>query len=728
MVRDPRYDALFEPVRIGPKTMRNRFCKVPHCTSFGSDWPGTQAHFRAMAAEGGWALINTEYCSIHPSSDDHGHGVGARIWDDSDVRNLGLMCEKIHEHDSLAGIELWYGAAHAPNYESRMPARGVSQIPSDFAPMQSCYAIDRAGIRELQRFYVEAAIRARRAGFDVINVYGGHGHPITYQFLDPYYNKRQDEYGGSFQNRARFWHETIQLVREAVGDDCAIAARICLESLREGGMNIADAIAFVELADDLVDLWDLQLGGIISEWGEDTLASRFATENYQRPWLEKVRPHTDKPIVGVGRFTNPDTMVEMVRTKVIDAIGSARGSIADPFLPNKIAAGQLDEIRECIGCNICAARYNQHALLICTQNATAGEEYRRGWHPEKFTRAANADSDVLIVGAGPAGMECAVVLAKRGMRRIHLIDAAEDIGGIMRWVPTLPGLGEWARVVNYRRIQLHKLRRQVEVITGVRLDEQAVLEYGADIVIVATGARWATDGLNGATHSTIPGADAALAHVLTPEQVMVGGKAVPDGPVLVYDCDGYFMGIGMAEKLAREGRSVTLVTPQSVASPYSFFTLEGPRVNKMLRDIGVSVVPDHLITSVAPGRVCGANVYTPDRPVEWDAAAVILVTQRVSDDVLYHDLKANSEALEREGISSLHRIGDCVVPRLIADAVFDGHRLAREIDTDDPATPLPFIRENRHIGASDADYDSVLSRNGAAYVPNSVAVHRHAGQ
>ena len=132
MARDPRYAVLFEPVELGPKTMRNRFCKVPHCTSFGSDWPGTQAYFRAMAAEGGWALINTEYCSVHPSSDDHGH-VGARLWDDTDVRNLGLMCDKLHEHDSLAGVEMWYGAAHAPNYESRMPARGVSQIPSDYA-------------------------------------------------------------------------------------------------------------------------------------------------------------------------------------------------------------------------------------------------------------------------------------------------------------------------------------------------------------------------------------------------------------------------------------------------------------------------------------------------------------------------------------------------------------------------------------------------------------------
>ena len=507
MSRDPRHDVLFEPLRIGPKTMRNRFYKTPHCSSFGSDWPGTQAHFRAMAAEGGWAAISTEYCSIHPSSDGH-PSVGARLWDETDVRNLGLMCERIHEHGSLAGVQLWYGAAHARNYESRMPAAGVSQIPSDYLFVQSCYELDLDGIRELQGHYVAAARRARSAGFDLVNVYGGHGYPITYQFLDPFYNKRTDEYGGSFENRARFWLETIELVKEAVGDDCAIVARICVDSLREGGLAADESLAFIELADHLIDLWDLQIGGSIGEWGEDTLSSRFAAENYERPWIERTRPHTEKPLVGVGRFTSPDTMAEMVRSGLLDVIGSARGSIADPFLPRKIEEGRLDDIRECIGNNICAARYMQRALLICTQNATAGEEYRRGWHPERFEPAGNADNDVLVVGSGPAGMECAMVLGKRGMRRVHLVEGQDDMGGIMRWIPELPSLGEWGRVVNYRRIQIDKLRN-VEFIPGKKLTARDVVEYGAEIVVVATGSHWATDGLNGCSHGTIVRADAS---------------------------------------------------------------------------------------------------------------------------------------------------------------------------------------------------------------------------
>ena len=166
---------------------------------------------------------------------------------------------------------------------------------------------------------------------------------------------------------------------------------------------------------------------------------------------------TAKPIVGVGRLTNPDRMAEIIRSGAWDLIGAARPSIADPFLPKKIEEGRYDEIRECIGCNICAAGAEYGNQIRCTQNATAGEEYRRGWHPEQFERAANADRDVLVVGAGPAGMECAIVLGKRGMRRVHLVEAEPEIGGIMRWVPRLPGLGEWGRVLNWRAVQLQKL-------------------------------------------------------------------------------------------------------------------------------------------------------------------------------------------------------------------------------------------------------------------------------
>jgi dimethylamine/trimethylamine dehydrogenase len=707
MARDPKYDILFEPIQVGPKTLPNRFFQVAHCNGAGSDRPGFQAYFRAMKAEGGWGAVTTEYCSIAPESDDT-HRVSARLWDDGDVRNLSLMCDMIHEQGSLAAVEIWHGGANACGMESRVPARGASQIASPFAFMRACKQMDKQDIREVQQHYVNACKRARDAGFDILTIYYAHTEALLHQFLLPFFNRRTDEYGGSFENRVRFGREVLELVREAVGDDCAIGVRFGVDTLDlpvglgdRGIRQDGEGLQFIEYMDHLVDMWDINVGNAV-EWGEDAAPSRTHPENHERPNVYKVKQHTSKPVLNVGRFTNPDTMVEVIRTGQADIIGAARPSIADPFLPRKIEEGRFDDIRECIGCNVCISRWEVGGPpLVCTQNATSAEEYRRGWHPEKFTPAANADNDVLVVGAGPAGMECAIVLAKRGLRRVHLVDAAEELGGHMRWVPKLPGLGEWARVVNYRRIQLDKLKN-VEVITGTRLDAQGVLEYGAEIVVVATGSRWATDGLQGITNEPIPGADASRPHVATPDQIMTEGKAVGKR-VVVYDCETYFMGVGMAEKLVREGHDVTYVTPFEAIAPYTHYTLEFPRLNRTLRQLGVKIVLEHVLTGVEAGKAKLAEAWLEEES-EIECDTVVLVTQRLSDDALYQQLNADPDALAGAGISGLYQIGDCILPSLIAEAVFSGHRLAREIDSPNPAVALPYIRERRLLNATEEDY------------------------
>ena len=318
------------------------------------------------------------------------------------------MCDMLHEHGALAAAELWYGGPHAPCMETRCVPRAPSQIPSDFEHLTYPKEMDKDDIREVQGFYVEAAKRAREAGFDIVYVYGSHSY-LPQQFLTPYYNRRTDEYGGSFENRARFWRETIEQVKDAVGDDCAIAVRMSTDMfMGEAGTQLErDCLPFVELVDEIVDVWDINVSGI-SEWGEDATPSRFYESGRLLPWQKAVKGVSKKPVLGVGRFTSPDLMVEAINDGALDIIATCRPSISDPFLPKKIDEGRLDDIRECIGCNICISRWEIGGPpLICTQNATAGEEYRRGWHPEKFEQAANADNDVLIVGAGPAGMECA---------------------------------------------------------------------------------------------------------------------------------------------------------------------------------------------------------------------------------------------------------------------------------------------------------------------------------
>ncbi len=723
MARDPKYDILFEPIQIGPKTLKNRFYQVPHCIGAGSEKPGFQAYHRAMKIEGGWGAVCTEYCSIHPESDDTSR-VSARIWDEGDVRNLGAMCDRVHQFGGLAGIELWYGGPHAPCMESRANPRGPSQIPSDFEINIHPRYADKDDILELQKMYVDASLRARDAGFDIVYVYGAHSY-LPLQFLSPFYNKRTDEYGGSFENRARFWKETLEQVREAVGDDCAIASRFAVDTLY-GPSSIEigeDGVRFVEYVDDLVDLWDLTVGDI-AEWGQNAGPSRFFEENHEKPYtgVIKAGDHTNKPVVGVGRITNPDTMVAIINSGQFDIIGAARPSISDPFLPKKIEEGRADDIRECIGCNQCISRWEIGGPpMVCTQNATAGEEYRRGWHPEKFSKAANADKGVLVVGAGPAGMECAMVLGKREMSAVHLVDAAKEIGGCVNWISklghsdgkenlargTARGLGEWARITNYRQIQLDKLRN-VEIHLNSRLSAQDVLDYGAEIVIVATGCHFATDGLNPATHAPIPGADTSLDWQLTPDEVVKGDKQIGQR-VLVLENEGYHMGASVAQRLAGEGKDVHLMTQVGDIAGYMEYTLEAPMLHRDLHRLGVTIHTYTMLEKIEPGACHAYNVWNPAHKDVIEVDTVVLCTQRLSNHELYHELKSDKAALEREGIEGLYLIGDAAAPRMLVDSIFDGHRLAREIDSPNPAMPLPFIRERRLWGeVANADFDSQL--------------------
>ncbi len=672
--------------------MPNRFYQVPHCTGFGTAKPGSQALHRATKAEGGWGAVCTEYAPVSADSDESPY-ISAQLLDEADLAALALTADAAHAHGALAGIELTHTGAHAERRGTRWPAIAPSQLASEYHPFTVPKAMELDDIRRVQADWVRAAEQACSVGFDIVYVYGGHSYLLT-QFLSPFTNRRTDAFGGSLENRARMWIETLELVREAVGDAAALAVRIGVDLTP--GIGIDDALAFIRLADPLVDLWDVNVGSI-ALWSHDSGPSRFFAEGYQLEWTARVREATSKPIVGVGRFTSPDRMAEVVDSGVMDLIGAARPSIADPFLPRKIEEGRYDDIRECIGCNVCISKSESGLHLGCTQNATAGEEYRRGWHPERFGQAANADRDVVVVGAGPAGMECAIVLGKRGFGRVHLVDAAREVGGIMRWVPQLPGLGEWARVVNWRRIQLEKLQN-VEVLTGLELDADGVLTYGAELVVVATGAHWVGDGLNAATHEPIPGADSTLPSVLTPEQVMTEGKRPPGNRVVVYDGEGYFVGAGVAEHLAGEGYAVELVTPFDVVAPVTDETLEGPLLRKRLNDAGIMMRRNACVTGIGQGLVTCESEF--GEVFELEADGVVLVTQRLSNDGLYNSLRADAR-LADEGIEAVYRIGDCVAPRMIADCIFDGHRLGREIDSANPAVPLPHKRERMLVSGRD---------------------------
>ena len=685
MSAESRYDILLEPVRIGPVTARNRFYQVPHCTGMGYRDPTALAHMRGVKAEGGWAVVCTEQVEFHWSAEITPF-IELRLWDDRDVPMLARMAEYIHAHDSLAGLELCYNGLHSPNFYSREVPMGPAGLPvagMSYEPLQG-RTMDKQDIRNLRRWHRTAALRAKRAGFDLIYVYGGHALNILHQFLSREFNRRTDEYGGSLENRARLLKELLTETKEAVGDTCAVPCRLSVDELRgAAGLEKAETEDMIGLVAEIPDLWDVCLAG----WENDSMPSRFGEEGWQEPFIAGVKALTTKPVVGVGRYTSPDRMVSIVKKGIVDMIGCARPSIADPFLPRKVAEGRLEDIRECIGCNICVSGDFTMSPIRCTQNPTMGEEWRRGWHPERI-RPKESEKPVLIVGAGPAGLEAAQALGKRGYE-VTLAERETELGGRVARECRLPGLAAWGRVRDYRAEQLHKLPN-VALYLDSHLDAETVLEFGCPRVVIATGARWRGDGVGRHWTTPVPTEDGA--QVLTPDHLMAGRW--PEGArVTVWDDDHYYMASVLAELLADKGFETTYATPASEASTWSRNTMEQHFVQARLLEKGVRIEAFRNLSRIAPGLVATSCVHT-GRIEEAEADAVVLVTARTPADEIAADLLGQRERWADAGLEAVDAIGDALAPATIAHAVYAGRRYAEALDAPPAADDdVPFKRE-----------------------------------
>ena len=684
MTRDPRYDILFEPVRIGPVTAKNRFFQVPHCTGMGYLRPRTLAAMRGVKAEGGWGVVCTEYNSIHPTSDD-APGVHATLWDDSDIRANRLMTDAVHEHGALAGAELWYGGARSANLYSRLPAMDVASLPNLAGHPFQTRSMDKTDIRDLRRWHRKAAIRARDAGFDIVYVYATHGYLLA-NFLDQVMNTRSDEYGGTLENRLRLIRELIEETKEAVGDRCAVAVRFKADETigADGVPEYGERREMFERLEALPDLWDINIADYSLEMG----MSRFASEGALEPYMSWVKSVTDVPVVTVGRFTSPDTMASQVRRGITDFIGAARPSIADPFLPKKIEEGRPEDIRECIGCNICYSGDSLGVPIRCTQNPTMGEEWRRGWHPEKMERKGS-DARVLIVGAGPSGLEAARAAGARGYS-VMLAEATRNLGGRVPREAALPGMGEYIRVRDYREGQLPKMPN-VEVYRESRLTAEDVFDVGAGHVAIATGATWRRDRFDGKAYVPVA-ADGA--EILTPDDIMDG--RLPGGPCAVFDGDNYYMGSLMAEALADAGRAVTYVTEADSVASWAQNTSERWRIRTQMMQKGIGIVTAHTLIRFDGAKATLQCGYT-GRTRVIEARGAVLATQRRPNDDLYHQILARVEGDASRLPFSLTRIGDCEAPSIIAAAIHSGHRFAAGLDTS-PDADQPLLMDRMDVG------------------------------
>ena len=667
MARDPRYDVLFEPVRIGPVISKNRFYQVPHCNGTGDSSPRMLAGMREIKAEGGWGVVCTENLMIDITS-DIAPFPAVRLWSNDDIPTQELMVEGVHKHGALAGCELAHFGIAASNRNTReVPIGPSSRMTMEAIDPRQSRRMTKTDIKQFRRRHRKAALRAKQAGFDIVYVYCSLENSIIAQYFSSVINDRSDEYGGNFNNRTRLFRELLDDTLDAVGDHCAVAIRMPAAQFTSNKIieNI-ELKDIIESQANVPDLWDVN----INDWSHDSSTSRFDKEGYQEEHIRFVKTITSKPVVGVGRFTSPETMLSQIKHGIIDFIGAARPSIADPFLPKKIEQGHEGEIRECIGCNICISGENSFTPMRCTQNPTIMEEWRRGWHPETIRPISVSDQSALIIGGGPAGLECALMLARTGFS-VQLAESARHWGGRILKESQLPGLSEWIRVRDYRLNQLQKMNN-VELYLESTMHVDDIVAIDPMYTICATGATWRHDGL-GRQHY-IPLSNVSQKSLYTPDDVMNGIEI--NGPIVIYDDDGGYLSSAIAEKFAQESKPVQIITPHDTFARWTKLTLEQNRLISRMREENISLKMSKVLIQFSDG-IAQFKCLLTNQIENVEAQSLVLITSKQSNDHLYNEIQMHMSKIKKA--PSIYCIGDSNAPGLIADAVFSGHLLARQL-------------------------------------------------
>ena len=432
------------------------------------------------------------------------------------------------------------------------------------------------------------------------------------------------------------------------------------------GRDVIEALA------ELPDLWDVNISG----WSNDSLSARFSDEGFQLDYTNFVKSLTTKPVVGVGRFTSPDRMASLIRNGNLDLIGAARPSIADPFLPNKIKNNLPENIRECIGCNVCVSMDAYGVPIKCTQNPTISEEWRKEWHPEAPPISKGRESH-LIIGAGPAGLECALTLANAG-HEVSIAEARAEPGGRVTREASLPGLSSWLRVRDYRVYQLSQ-KSNAQLYLSSKMSVNDIIEFGSDTVCIATGATWRNDWVGSTNFDKIM---TEKFNLFTPDDIM--SKNIPkmsSSNFIVYDDDHYYMASVIAEKLVKDGHCVTYITPLPTIASWTQYTLEQAAITERLQSLGVSfllnckMTQDHRFFNTIENKELQINIKN-----------LVFVGGREPNDKLFYDSKSINS------LENIFSIGDCLAPRTIQAAVLSGHQVARDI-LNRENKQIPFKRE-----------------------------------
>lgn len=669
----PRYPKVFSPIRLGPVELPNRYYFSPHglpLTVGTAPSNDLTAYVTERVRDGGCGLVILS-CTVH----DRGRHYQPCPYPASSIPAFRALADATHAAGGKIFAQLWYwwGAnGHWQPMSPPAPMLGPSASQYGFRGVTaSTHAVTKEEIRLMGECFRQSVAHLREAGFDGVEVHASHGGMIQ-QFLSPYFNRRDDAYGGSLENRMRLLVETLETCRAAAGEAMAVGMRFNCDEMLEGGYGPEDARAVLKRVSDagMIDFADLDVA-IEPQQLKYGMPTAFVEEHFYRPYVEQVRDAAGEvPVLSVlGRITRMADAEAAIASGVCDVAGSARELIAEPAFVRLAQAGQEADGRTCIACNWCLGGMGDGAFG-CAINPASYRE--RLWGEASFTPAAKP-SRVVVVGAGPAGLEAARVAALRG-HRVTLFEARERLGGAFALWAELPPFAVYRQAVGWWARELERLG--VAVRMGAPATTEDVLALEPDAVIVATGAEFSREGRSGFVDRPIPGAETA-AQVLTPEDVL-GRGARPAGRVVLLDGEGTHASCGVAELLARGGAQVIMLSPNF--APFSMRladTFESESVAERLAAAGVDFRPATWARAIGQREVAAYAVFGGREETIADVDAVVLATGRQPRDGL-------AAALDGR-VAQLFVVGDALAVRPFAAAAYEGQKFARLIG--EPGAP-----------------------------------------